>query len=110
MTTYGFDHHIDLLRILITRFSAASQDENRVANWMGQEFDEYLMTQRMVMTDSLKHSGNRIETLYETPDPRSRKTLYRGIDAMNAVNQEFETLLLRHVWGREIDSLAQTAA
>ena len=58
----------------------------------------------------LLHSGNRIETLYETPDPRSRKTLYRGIDAMNAVNQEFETLLLRHVWGREIDSLAQTAA
>lgn len=90
---------LDFVKILTSRFNTSDVNHRRIAGWMMANFGDALLENRMAVTTALDMAGNVKRTLYELEPGTRRKSLERGKDYLNAVNQELEGMLLQ-TWQR----------
>lgn len=97
---------LDFVKILTSRFNTSDVNHRRISGWMMANFGDALLEHRMAMTTSLDMAGNVKRTLYELEPGSRRRSVDRGREYMDAVNQELENLLLAQ-WGRPMVRVSQ---
>jgi chromosome partitioning protein len=91
-------HHLDVIRLLITRFSPSDRNQQTLSEFLEASFPGKVLQNRMAQTTALDLAGNVKRSLYEL-DPVTGRTLERALEYMNAVNHEIENLLFKQAGG-----------
>jgi chromosome partitioning protein len=78
----------EFLRVLITKFQPGVQVQQKLANWQRGIFDEFCLSEPMLLSNAVQNLGPTLQTLYEAgPGYRgSREALKRALESVNAVN------------------------
>lgn len=95
----GPPKRLDFVRILLTKVHTTDKNQQRIAAWMTATFGDRLLDARMAHTTALDQAGNVKRTLYELEPGSGRKAQERGVDFMDRVNAEIESLILAQ-WQR----------
>lgn len=94
--SYGVIKEFDFLRVLITKFEPGKSVQQKLANWQRSIFDEYCLSEPMVLSNAVQNLGPTMQTLYEAGSQfkGSREALKRALEAVNAVNGLIESDVL----------------
>jgi chromosome partitioning protein len=78
----------EFLRVLITKFQPGVPVQQKLANWQRGIFDEFCLSEPMLLSNAVQNLGPTLQTLYEAgPGYRgSREALKRALESVNAVN------------------------
>ena len=91
---------IDWLRYLITRYEPTDVPQVQMLGFMQSMLAEEILKNPMVKSTAISDAGLTKQTLYEVERSNfNRDTYDRAIDALDAVNFEFQGLIHR-AWGR----------
>ena len=91
---------LDFLRYLVTRFEPQDGPQAQVVAFLRTLFAERVLTNAMVKSTAISDAGLTKQTLYEVGRQALGRTTYaRALEALNAVNHEFEQLI-RQSWRR----------
>lgn len=108
--SYGLIKEFDFLRVLITKFEPGKAVQQKLANWQHTIFDEYCLSEPMVLSSAVQNLGPTMQTLYEAGAEfrGTRESLKRALEAVNAVNALLEVDLVKifknqvHVTARDL--------
>lgn len=96
----GGNLQYDFIRYLLTRLEPQDSPQTKVAALLRNLFDDHVLTNPMVKSAAVSDAGLTKQTLYEIGrENLTRSTYDRAMEALDAVNNEIETLL-RKAWGR----------
>ena len=84
---------LDFVRVLVSKFMTADRNQQRIAAWMTSTFGDRLLDARMAHTTALDQAGTVKRTLYEMEPGAGRRSHGRGLEYLDAVNAELETLI-----------------
>ena len=91
----------DFLRYLVTRFEPADGPQTQIAGFLRTQFGDRVLTNAMVKSTAISDAGLTKQTLYEVGRENfSRNTYDRAMEALTAVNEEIEALIVE-AWGRD---------
>lgn len=95
--SYGLVKEFDFLRVLITKFEPGKAVQQKLANWQRSIFDEYCLSEPMVLSNAVQNLGPTMQTLYEAGAEfkGSRESLKRALEAANSVNGLIENDVIR---------------
>ncbi len=89
----GGTHSFDFIRLLITK-ADNSPTAKRISQWMRMVYGESVMHSPMINTQVLSRAALSMRTAYEIERGElNSQTLVRGLDALNAVNSEIESVI-----------------
>jgi chromosome partitioning protein len=92
--------NFDFMRYLITRYEPNDGPQTQISAFLRNQFGDRVLTSPMLKTTAISDAGLTKQTLYEVGRENfSRQTYDRALEALMAVNQEVETLILK-AWGR----------
>lgn len=90
----------DWMRYLVTRYEPNDGPQAQIVAFLRSLFGERVLTSMMVKSTAVSDAGLSKQTIYEAGrETMHRQTYDRGVEAMDAVNGEIETLIQR-AWGR----------
>jgi chromosome partitioning protein len=96
----GGQMNFDFLRYLVTRYEPNDGPQTQIAAFLRSQFGSRVLTAPMVKSTAISDAGLTKQTLYEVGRENfSRQTYDRAIEALNAVNEEIEALIM-DAWGR----------
>lgn len=86
--SYNIVKEFEFLRVLITKFEPGANVQQKLANWQRGIFDEFCLSEPMLLSKAVQNLGPTLQTLYEAgPSYRgSREGLKRALESVNAVN------------------------
>jgi chromosome partitioning protein len=86
--SYNIVKEFEFLRVLITKFQPAVAVQQKLANWQRGIFDEFCLSEPMLLSNAVQNLGPTLQTLYEagTGYRGSREALKRALESVNAVN------------------------
>lgn len=97
---YGGNLDYDWMRYLITRHEPNDGPQAQIVAFLRNLFGDRVLTSMMVKSTAVSDAGLSKQTIYEAGrDTMHRQTYDRGVEAMDGVNSEVETLI-RKAWGR----------
>lgn len=92
---------VDFFKILVAKHTITDQNQKQIIHLMGANFSDMLLQTPMAVTTALDAAGLRKRTYYEIDDQvGARQTYMRGLNYLNTVNAEIETVLLKS-WSRQ---------
>ena len=96
----GADFKFNWMRYLITRFEPSDGPQNQMVGYLRSIFGENVLNFPMLKTTAVSDAGLTNQTLFEVERGQfTRSTYDRALEAMNAVNDEIESLI-KKAWGR----------
>ncbi len=96
----GAKFKFNWMRYLITRFEPSDGPQNQMVGYLRSIFGENVLNFPMLKTTAVSDAGLTNQTLFEVERNQfTRSTYDRALEAMNAVNDEIETLIKR-AWDR----------
>jgi len=96
----GAEFKFNWMRYLITRFEPSDGPQNQMVGYLRSIFGENVLNFPMLKTTAVSDAGLTNQTLFEVERGQfTRSTYDRALEAMNAVNDEIETLI-KKAWGR----------
>ncbi|SEF12367.1 chromosome partitioning protein [Rhizobiales bacterium GAS191] len=99
-TKKGLNLRYDWMRYLITRHEPHDIPQINVVTFLRTMFRERVLGPMMVKSTAISDAGLYKQTLYDIDrEKMNRGTYERAIESVNAVNNEFERLILA-AWGR----------
>ncbi len=86
--SYNVVKEFEFLRVLITKFQPGVAVQQKLANWQRGIFDEFCLSEPMLLSNAVQNLGPTLQTLYEAgPTYKgSREALKRALEAVNVVN------------------------
>lgn len=86
--SYNIVKEFEFLRVLITKFQPGVPVQQKLANWQRGIFDEFCLSEPMLLSNAVQNLGPTLQTLYEAgvEYKGSRESLKRALEAVNAVN------------------------
>jgi chromosome partitioning protein len=105
----------EFLRVLITKFQPGVPVQQKLANWQRGIFDEFCLSEPMLLSNAVQNLGPTLQTLYEAgPGYRgSREALKRALESVNAVNgliEEEVIAVLKRRTAESVESAPRSAA
>ncbi|ACM39747.1 plasmid partitioning protein RepA (plasmid) [Agrobacterium vitis] len=96
----GAEFKFNWMRYLITRFEPSDGPQNQMVGYLRSIFGENVLNFPMLKTTAVSDAGLTNQTLFEVERGQfTRSTYDRALEAMNAVNDEIESLI-KKAWGR----------
>jgi chromosome partitioning protein len=96
----GAEFKFNWMRYLITRFEPSDGPQNQMVGYLRSIFGENVLNFPMLKTTAVSDAGLTNQTLFEVERGQfTRSTYDRALEAMNAVNDELESLI-KKAWGR----------
>lgn len=96
----GAQFNFNWMRYLITRFEPSDGPQNQMVGYLRSIFGESVLNFPMLKTTAVSDAGLTNQTLFEVERGQfTRSTYDRALEAMNAVNDEIETLI-KKAWDR----------
>ncbi len=96
----GAQFKFNWMRYLITRFEPSDGPQNQMVGYLRSIFGENVLNFPMLKTTAVSDAGLTNQTLFEVERSQfTRSTYDRALEAMNAVNDEIESLV-KKAWGR----------
>lgn len=96
----GGELKYDFVRYLLTRLEPQDGPQTKVAAFLRNIFDDFVLTNPMVKSSAVSDAGLTKQTLYEIGrENMTRSTYDRALEALQAVNAEIEGLI-KAAWGR----------
>lgn len=96
----GAKFNFNWMRYLITRFEPSDGPQNQMVGYLRSIFGENVLNFPMLKTTAVSDAGLTNQTLFEVERGQfTRSTYDRALEAMNAVNDEIESLI-KKAWGR----------
>ncbi|ANL37457.1 plasmid partitioning protein RepA 3 (plasmid) [Rhizobium phaseoli] len=96
----GAQFKFNWMRYLVTRFEPSDGPQNQMVGYLRSIFGENVLNFPMLKTTAVSDAGLTNQTLFEVERGQfTRSTYDRALEAMNAVNDEIETLI-KKAWGR----------
>ena len=86
--SYNIVKEFEFLRVLITKFQPGVPVQQKLANWQRGIFDEFCLSEPMLLSNAVQNLGPTLQTLYEAGSgyKGSREGLKRALESVNAVN------------------------
>ncbi|WP_082490705.1 plasmid partitioning protein RepA [Aureimonas sp. Leaf454] len=92
--------NFDFLRYLVTRYEPHDGPQAQIAGFLRAQFGSRVLTNAMLKSTAVSDAGLTKQTLYEVGRENfSRLTYDRAMEALTAVNEEIEALVV-DAWGR----------
>jgi chromosome partitioning protein len=105
--SYNIIKEFEFLRVLITKFQPGVAVQQKLANWQRGIFDEFCLSEPMLLSNAVQNLGPTLQTLYEAGPgyQGSREALKRALESVNAVNGliEQEVLAVLKRWAANPD-------
>lgn len=90
----------DFIRYLVTRYEPSDGPQTKMVGFMRSLFQDRVLTHPMLKSTAISDAGLSKQTLYEVGrEFFTRSTYDRAVEALDAVNDEIESLI-RASWGR----------
>lgn len=90
----------DFLRFLVNRLEPNDGPQQQVVAFLRNLFGEEVMASSMLKSTAISDAGLTHQTIYEVDRSQFHRNTYdRAMDALNAVNEEIESLIQK-AWGR----------
>jgi chromosome partitioning protein len=91
----------DFLRLLISKYQPSVPVQQRIANWQRTIFDDYCVSEPMLLTSVVQNIGPAMQTIYEAQDYKgSRQSFKRALESVNAVNAQIEAEVIETIRAR----------
>ena len=86
--SYNIVKEFEFLRVLITKFQPGVPVQQKLANWQRGIFDDFCLSEPMLLSNAVQNLGPTLQTLYEAGSTYkgSRESLKRALESVNAVN------------------------
>ena len=110
--SYNIVKEFEFLRVLITKFQPGVPVQQKLANWQRGIFDEFCLSEPMLLSNAVQNLGPTLQTLYEAGAAYkgSREGLKRALESVNAVNGLIEDEVVAIFKRRALEAPSPAAA